>query len=131
MRFAVMVLLPFLMACESANGINDRNSKYQIREGEALYCGESFSIAIPVSDSLFIEPNTPEDFYLYRWQKGAGLITIYEGNFPESGGIVIQTGRRDWPQVVVVHGSQADARTVRIFQSRPKNCLTPVRMTQD
>ena len=97
-------------------------------KGTTLYCGESFSIAVPVADKFVIDPGTPEDFILYQWDRPSGRIMIYEGNFPEPGGVVFKARMFDWPNVVSFHGPKDAANTLRIFKVRPPNCREPARL---
>jgi hypothetical protein len=111
-------------------GCNDSLRPYESQDlkGKTLYCGESFSIAIPIAEKFVIEPGTPEDFILYQWDRPSGRITIYEGNFPEPGGIVFKARMLDWPNVVSFHGPKDAAKTLQIFKARPPNCREPARL---
>ena len=125
-RHLALALLISLTSCQVVDSNNtDQGDDAKKLERDTLFCGQSFSIAIPLTDRFEIEPDTPEDFILYRWRKSGKIVTIYEGNNPMKGGAVRKTARHPWPEYVVVHGSETDAKLIHIFKTKPKGCTTP------
>ena len=125
-RHLALALLISLTSCQVVDRNNiDQRDDTKKSERDTLFCGQSFSIAIPLTDRFEIDPDTPEDFILYRWRKSGKVVTIYEGNNPMKGGIVHKTARLPWPEYVVVHGSETDAKLIHIFKTKPKGCTTP------
>jgi hypothetical protein len=116
----------FLSSCQAEEvGNGNLQDQRDANANQMTYCGNSFAITVPSSDGFFVQPNLSEDFVLYRWQQNGRDVIIYEGNFPQPGGIVLRTGHASWPELVVVHGNQNDADAVRIVQTKPRGCKAP------
>ena len=80
--------------------------------GERWHREGSFCIALAADESIEREdPGT--DFFLYHYRRGDRHIVIYEGNHPQRGGIILQTGQR-FPAVLSVHGDPALARRMLV-----------------
>lgn len=110
---------------EKPEPTNDEWTKpYSPKPDEIVYCGTRFTIAIPKGDKFVRDPNTAEDFDLYHWMKKDGGATFYVGNFPQDADLYIPVSDTDgWPAVIAVHGSKDDAKTLRLSEESPKNCV--------
>ncbi|RYD65060.1 MAG: hypothetical protein EOP58_08360 [Sphingomonadales bacterium] len=90
--------------------------------GPAIACGAAFSIQLQKGEALEWR-DTRMDFLVYRFRQGDKVTVIYEGNAPQPGGIVHNTGR-DAPSKVVVHGSKEVAARLRFDGSERSKCPT-------
>lgn len=88
--------------------------------GPTIACGAAFSIRLQKGEALEWR-DTRMDFLVYRFRQGDKVTVIYEGNAPQPGGIVHNTGR-DAPSKVVVHGSKAVAARLRFDGSERSKC---------
>jgi len=74
--------------------------------------GSTFCIGLAPDESMERQ-DTGSDFTLYTYRRGAEEIVIYEGAYPQPGGIVIETGAT-FPPLLSVHGPRALARRIRV-----------------
>ncbi len=88
--------------------------------GPAIACGAAFSIRLQKGEALEWR-DTRMDFLVYRFRQGDKVTVIYEGNAPQPGGIVHNTGR-DAPSKVVVHGGKDVAACLRFDGSDRSKC---------
>lgn len=78
--------------------------------GPGLACGSAFAVQLKAGERLSWTDHKM-DFITYRFTRAGGSTTIYEGNFPQPGGIVFKTGK-NWPAEVVVHDTAEVAKRV-------------------
>ena len=84
----------------------------QTTKGPGVACAESFAIELKQGESLTANAGA-EDFIVYEFERPDGSTIIYAGNYPQPGGVVLET-KLQWPAVIVVHGSQEIANRVVI-----------------
>ena len=121
------IIVAAALATAACQGPGAGSDRVESQLGEKLYCGESFSILVPGTDSVMINPDTPADDRLYVWLRPRNEIIIYEGNDPPPVGLVIRTRTPGRPAAVAVDARPEEARTLRLFgaEGRPANCLAP------
>lgn len=88
--------------------------------GPAVACGATFVIALRAGEALAWQ-DSGMDFVAYRFRRGGKTIVIYEGNHPQSGGIVHDTGLSA-PAKVVVHGGKDVASRLRFDRQLRDRC---------
>ncbi len=79
-----------------------------LRQGERWHREANFCLALAPDETIErVDPGS--DFILYRYRRGDETVVIYEGNYPQPGGVVLQTGF-NFPSVISIHGDEAFAR---------------------
>ena len=88
--------------------------------GPTIACGAAFVIELRAGEALEWR-DTGMDFVAYRFHQGKQVTVIYEGNHPQRGGIVHNTGLNA-PAKVVVHGGKNVASRVRFDRKLRGRC---------
>jgi len=88
--------------------------------GPSVACGAAFLIDLKSGERLSWTDNGM-DFIVYTFVRPDGSTVIYEGNFPQSGGIERTTGRQ-WPAIVSVHGTADVAARVLTDAASLRRC---------
>lgn len=99
-----------------------QDAQEQIKQGPGLGCGRAFAIWLKEGESLTWRDNGM-DFIVYRFAHDGDATTIYEGNFPQAGGVVRGTGLT-WPRKVVIHDSTEVAQRVDTSKSARGRCAS-------
>lgn len=102
-----MILQASLIAALAGLG---QQAESHVFKGPGVVCGASFAIELKAGETVSWT-DSGMDFITYDFQRPDGGTIIYAGNFPQPGGVVIETGL-DWPAKIVVHGSAEIAKRV-------------------
>ncbi len=95
-------------------------------KGPGVACAAAFAIELKQGESLTADEGA-EDFIVYEFKRPDGSTIIYAGNYPQPGGVVLET-KLQWPSVIVVHGSPEIAR--RIVYGPKLDLICPPKATR-